>query len=89
MGSGSARASFRKWGQARPERASGNGEMGSGEMGSGRNGVRVQILTKCLSNLRFPSITDESLHFGRQLGLRFPPIEPAELLAHVRCAAHR
>ncbi len=54
-----------------------------------RNGVRVQILTKCLSNLRFSSITEKSLHFGRQLGLRFPPIEPAELLAHVRCAAHR
>jgi len=59
------------------------------ENGVRENGVRVQILTKCLSNLRFPSITDKSLHFGRQLGLRLPPIEPAELLAHVRCAAHR
>jgi len=52
------------------------------------NGVRVQILTKCLSNPRFPSITEKSLHFGRQLGFRFSPIEPSGLLAHVRSAAN-
>jgi len=82
-----------------PKTGSGNGELRIDterehlnkiwRNGVRRNGVRVQILTKCLSNLRFPSITEKSLHFRRQLGLRFPPIEPAELLAHVRCAAHR
>ena len=55
----------------------------------GKNGVSVQKLTKCPSCLRIPSLLEEVLQFHRQLSIRFRSIKPAQLLAHVRRAAHR
>jgi len=43
--------------------------MGSGKWGQGANLDKMPV-----KNIRFPSITGKSLHFGRQLGLRLSPI---------------
>lgn len=45
-------------------------------------------IDKILSHRRTPCRTEKSLHFGRQCGLGFHPIKPAQLLAHVCRAAH-
>ena len=60
-----------------------------GKKGSGKKGGSVQNLTKCPSRLRIPGLLEEALQFHRQLCIRFRSIKPAQLLAHVRRAAHR
>ena len=53
------------------------------------NGTSVQILTKYPLRLHIPSLLEEALQFERQSCICFSSIETAQLLAHVRRAAHR
>lgn len=52
-------------------------------------GQCAKIDKKCPSRLRIPSLLEEVLQFQRQLCICFRSIKPAQLLAHIRRAAHR